>query len=85
MRIKHLLLTAGLLTIASSASLSAAPVEYKIPATQDEFEAQWEVVAGEVDGTWEYVSGDVPYARTTAVNDKLFTIQDFLSLDCRAC
>lgn len=69
MRIKHLLLTAGLLTIASSASLSAAPVEYKIPATQDEFEAQWEVVAGEVDGTWEYVAGDTPYARITPVNE----------------
>lgn len=70
MKMKHLLLTGGLLTLATAFGASAAPVEHRIPSTQDEFEAQWQVVPGEVGGTWEFVANEeTPYAKTTAVSD----------------
>lgn len=43
--------------------------EYKIPATQEEFESMWEVVPGEVENTWTWVDAAVPYASSPTVNE----------------
>lgn len=41
----------------------ANPVEYQIPATQAEFEQQWETVPGTEDFAWEWVDDTTPYAQ----------------------
>lgn len=58
------LLAALAITALAPLQSLANPVEYKIPATQAEFEQQWEVIPGTVDGTWTWVDDDVPYAYT---------------------
>lgn len=70
MELKNLKI-AALLTVAFAATsgFSAAAVEYKIPATQEEFESQWTVVPGDVDGTWTWVDDAIPYAKIPAVKD----------------
>lgn len=59
------LVLSGVLTTPAA----AAPVEYNIPATQEEFEAAWEVVPGdEGTGTWEWVSDNsTPHAKMTMI------------------
>ncbi len=66
----------GLQLFATLALLGAAGVtqpasatDYKIPATQDEFNTQWEVIPGtDATKTWEYKSGDTPYAQISPAN-----------------
>lgn len=70
---KQLSLIGALMLFASGLPATAAPVEYKIPATQEEFEAAWKVAAGTstAEGTdsWTWVDGAIPYAKTTAVTE----------------
>lgn len=66
----------GLQLFATLALLGAAGVTqpasaevYSIPATQDEFNSQWEVIPGtDATKTWEYKSGDTPYAQISPAN-----------------
>ena len=61
---------AAIIAVALSAMAPAsAAKEYKIPSTQEDFDAQWSVVQGEVDGTWTWVDDATPYAKTPSVGD----------------
>lgn len=64
MKLKQQLLASLALAALAPAQSFANPVEYKIPATQAEFEAQWQIVAGTEEGTWEWVDDTTPYAQT---------------------
>ena len=65
MKLKQQLLASLALAALAPAQSFANPVEYKIPATQAEFEAQWQIVAGTEEGTWEWVDAETPYAKTS--------------------
>lgn len=70
MKLKQLPLLSTLLLASGWLTATAAPVEYKIPATEAEFNSMWEVVPGAVDGTWTWVDFTTPYAQTPAVAEK---------------
>ncbi len=74
---KFLHFTGALLTMAAFAiEATALPVTYSIPTTQEEFEAQWEVVPGSDDKTWTYVApqGSTPaYATTPGLKENTET------------
>lgn len=67
----------GLQLFATLALLGAAGVtqpasatDYKIPATQDEFNTQWEVIAGtDAAKTWTWQEGTPPYAKIAPANN----------------
>lgn len=69
MTLKKLQLFSVLSLGLGSLTALAAPVEYKIPASQSDFDAMWEVVPGDVDKTWEWVDFTTPHAMTPAVAD----------------
>lgn len=66
----------GLQLFATLALLGAAGVTqpasaevYSIPATQDEFNSQWQIVSGtDATKTWEYIAGETPYAQIDPAN-----------------
>lgn len=41
----------------------AAAIEYKIPATEAEFQTEWTIVSGTDGKTWTWVDGTTPYAQ----------------------
>lgn len=60
----------ALLVVTGLTYSSASAEEYKIPATQEEFNTQWEIIPGEVaSSTWTWVDGATPYASTASVNE----------------
>ncbi len=69
MKLKKFKLAAFVALAAMPQLAVAAPVEYRIPTTQEEFDAKWTVVPGAVDGTWEWVDDTTPYAQTKSVAD----------------
>lgn len=69
MELKNLKITALMTVALAATAFTAAAKEYPIPATQEEFDSQWTVVLGEVDGTWTWVDDTTPYAKIPAVND----------------
>lgn len=46
----------------------SVPTRYEIPVTQEEFETQWEIVAGDDEFTWEWVESSTPYAQISPSN-----------------
>lgn len=67
MELKHLKI-AALLTLTLTATTAVAK-EYKIPATQEEFDAQWTIVPGEVNNAWTLVNDTETYVSTPSVSD----------------
>lgn len=67
MEFKHLKI-AALLTLTLTATTAAAK-EYKIPATQEEFDAQWTIVPGQNENTWTWMDYTTPYAKTPGVSE----------------
>lgn len=55
---------------AAGVTQPASATDYKIPATQDEFNSQWEVVAGtDAAKTWTWQEGTPPYAKIAPANN----------------
>lgn len=65
---KILPITGALLLVSGGLTSWAAPLIYEIPATQEEFDSQWETVANDDPNTWEWVEAETPYAQITPLN-----------------
>lgn len=70
MKKKRLQLFATLALLGAAGVTQPASAEvYSIPATQDEFNSQWEVIPGtDATKTWTWVNGSTPYAEIAPAN-----------------
>lgn len=57
-----------LLAAVTVPSSYAEKKSYEIPATKEEFQSQWAIIAGEDENNWEWVDAATPYAQVTPSN-----------------